>query len=82
MLALDLGVFNRKIHAPSFREAALWSAVWIGLALVLNGVVFHWMGPLKGTEWFHGYVPDKPPPSTHSFVFSGDSLARSLCATC
>jgi tellurite resistance protein TerC len=36
LLALDLGVFHRKAHAVSFREAGLWSAVWIGLALVFN----------------------------------------------
>lgn len=31
MLALDLGVFNRKAHEPTFKEAAIWSAVWVGL---------------------------------------------------
>ncbi|MBK8791835.1 MAG: TerC family protein [Holophaga sp.] len=69
MLALDLGVFNRKIHAPTFREAALWSGVWIALALIFNGVVFHWMGPLKGTEWFTGYVLEKSLSVDNLFVF-------------
>jgi tellurite resistance protein TerC len=36
MLALDLGVFHRKAHEVSFREAATWSAVWVGLALSFN----------------------------------------------
>jgi tellurite resistance protein TerC len=36
LLSLDLGVFHRKAHAVSFREASLWSLVWIGLALVFN----------------------------------------------
>jgi len=36
MLALDLGVFHRKAHEVSFREAATWSAVWIGLAVSFN----------------------------------------------
>ena len=36
LLALDLGVFHRKAHAVSFREASLWSVVWISLALVFN----------------------------------------------
>ena len=31
MLALDLGVFNRKAHAVSMREAGIWTAVWISL---------------------------------------------------
>jgi tellurite resistance protein TerC len=36
LLALDLGVFHRKAHAVSFREASLWSVVWIGLAMAFN----------------------------------------------
>lgn len=35
-LALDLGVFHRKAHEVSFREAATWSGVWVGLALLFN----------------------------------------------
>lgn len=33
LLAIDLGVFNRKGHAVSVREALGWSAVWIPLAI-------------------------------------------------
>jgi tellurite resistance protein TerC len=36
MLALDLGVFNRKAHAVTFREATLWSIVWVVLALIFT----------------------------------------------
>jgi tellurite resistance protein TerC len=36
LLALDLGVFHRKAHAVSFREASIWSVVWISLALIFN----------------------------------------------
>ena len=36
MLALDLGVFHRKAHAVSFKEALIWSGVWVGLALLFN----------------------------------------------
>ncbi len=36
LLALDLGVFHRTAHAVSFREASLWSVVWVALALVFN----------------------------------------------
>src|SRR5512138_2855432 len=36
LLALDLGVFHRKAHAVSFREATVWSVIWIGLALAFN----------------------------------------------
>lgn len=40
MLTLDLGVFHRKAHAVSFREATTWSVVWIGLALVFNALLY------------------------------------------
>ena len=51
LLSLDLGVFHRKAHAVSFRESAIWSAVWIALALLFNlalykGVVAIGAGPL------------------------------------
>jgi tellurite resistance protein TerC len=42
LLALDLGVFHRKAHAVSFREAAIWSAVWVALALVFNFAFWKW----------------------------------------
>ena len=42
MLALDLGVFHRKAHVIGTREAAVWSAIWIGVALLFNlGIYFH-----------------------------------------
>jgi tellurite resistance protein TerC len=40
MLAIDLGVFNRKAHAVSFREAAVWSAVWVTLSLVFSFLLY------------------------------------------
>jgi tellurite resistance protein TerC len=36
LLLLDLGVFHRKAHEVSFREAAIWTTIWISLALVFN----------------------------------------------
>src|SRR5262247_2431050 len=40
LLALDLGVFHRRAHEVSFREAATWSAVWVGLALLFNYLLY------------------------------------------
>jgi tellurite resistance protein TerC len=40
MLALDLGVFHRKVHEVSFKEATIWSLVWISLALIFNGIFY------------------------------------------
>jgi tellurite resistance protein TerC len=42
LLAFDLGVFHRKAHAVSFREAAAWSAVWIALALGFNFLLYRY----------------------------------------
>jgi tellurite resistance protein TerC len=42
LLAADLGVFHRKAHAVSFREAAIWSIVWITLALVFNFLLYQY----------------------------------------
>lgn len=42
MLALDLGVFHKKAHEVSFREASIWTGVWISLALVFNYVFYRY----------------------------------------
>ena len=69
MLALDLGVFNRRVHAPSVREAGIWSAVWITLALIFNGLIWQAEGTQKGLEWFTGYVLEKSLSVDNLFVF-------------
>ena len=69
MLALDLGVFNRRVHAPTMREAGIWSAVWITLALIFNGLIFQAEGPQKGMEWLTGYVLEKSLSVDNLFVF-------------
>src|SRR4030095_5108001 len=42
LLALDLGVFHRKAHAVSFKESAIWSAVWITLALLFDFALYQY----------------------------------------
>lgn len=69
MLAIDLGVFHRKAHAVGFREAATWSAVWIGLALVFNVLVWRWFGPERGMEFLTGYLIEKSLSVDNIFVF-------------
>jgi len=69
MLALDLGVFNRKVHAPSLRESAVWSCVWVCLSLAFNAVVWMSEGAQLGTEWFTGYVLEKSLSVDNLFVF-------------
>jgi tellurite resistance protein TerC len=42
MLALDLGIFHRKAHTVSFKEASIWSVVWVSLALVFNYFLYRY----------------------------------------
>ena len=69
MLALDLGVFHRKAHAVGNREALIWSAVWIALALAFNGAVYYFLGPQKGLEFLTGYVIEKALSVDNIFIF-------------
>jgi tellurite resistance protein TerC len=69
LLAIDLGVFHRRAHAVGVREAALWSAVWIGLALGFNAWVWSAFGPDRGTEFLTGYLIEKALAVDNIFVF-------------
>ena len=69
MLALDLGVFNRKAHVVSFREAITWTVVWVILALVFNGIIYFWRGQQQAMEFFTGYLVEKALSVDNIFVF-------------
>ncbi|MBK7645543.1 MAG: TerC family protein [Planctomycetes bacterium] len=69
MLALDLGVFHRKAHEISLKEAAIWSAVWIGLAALFALGVHAWHGPERALEFVTGYVIEKALSVDNIFVF-------------
>lgn len=68
-LALDLGVFHRKAHKIEIREAAVWSAVWIALAVLFGYFVWRWFGAQRGLEYFTGYVIEKALSIDNLFVF-------------
>jgi tellurite resistance protein TerC len=70
MLALDLGVFHRKAHVVSMREATVWSVVWIGLALLFNLGVWRLLGSQKGVEFLTGYLIEKSLSVDNIFVFA------------
>lgn len=79
MLALDLGVFHRKSHAVSGREALIWSLVWISLALLFNaGLYFYWDRIMPDSSYtnkdaalafFTGYLIEKSLSVDNIFVF-------------
>ncbi len=69
MLALDLGVFNRKSDVISTKQAAIWSAVWVSLSLGFAGIMFAWQGPQRGLEWITGYLIEYSLAVDNIFVF-------------
>lgn len=69
MLALDLGLFNRKAHKISLKEALTWSLVWFTLAMCFNGLIYYWQGHAKALEFFTGYVIEKSLSVDNIFVF-------------
>ena len=70
LLALDLGVFHRKSHVVSIREASIWSAVWIALALLFNLGIYYFRGPDQGLEFLTGYLIEKSLSIDNIFVFA------------
>ena len=69
MLALDLGVFHRKQHTVKVKEALIWSAIWITLALVFNVGIYYTLGQQKALEFLTGYVVEKSLSIDNLFVF-------------
>ncbi|MFA0760968.1 MAG: hypothetical protein HZLCBSQH_001071 [Candidatus Fervidibacterota bacterium] len=70
MLAVDLGVFHRHAHSVSLREAALWSIVWVVMALLFNLVILFWMGKREALEFLTGYLVEKALSADNIFVFA------------
>jgi tellurite resistance protein TerC len=79
LLALDLGVFHRRAHAVSTKEAAIWSGVWISLALLFNCAIYlFWERIVPGDalsngeaalEFLTGYLIEKALSVDNIFVF-------------
>ena len=68
MLALDLGVFHRKAHEVSLKEATVWSVVWISLALVFNAGLWFFRGAEPAVQFFTGYLIEKSLSLDNIFV--------------
>ena len=69
MLALDLGVFNRKAHTVGMKEALLWSAFWVSLALAFGAGVYFYYGHGKAMEFLAGYLIEYSLSIDNLFVF-------------
>ena len=70
MLALDLGVFHRKAHVVSFREAIAWTIAWVTLAALFNMGVWYFAGAQKALEFTTGYVIEYSLSVDNIFVFA------------
>jgi tellurite resistance protein TerC len=78
LLALDLGVFHRKAHEVSFKEAGAWTAVWISLALVFNFFFYQYaawkfspdIAKQLGLEFLTGFVVEKALAVDNIFIFA------------
>ena len=69
LLALDIGVFNRRAHEVKLKEALLWSAFWIIIALIFNIVVYFLKGPESAVQFFTAYLIEKSLSVDNLFVF-------------
>lgn len=69
MLALDLGVFHRQDREVKAKEAAVWTVVWILVALAFGGLLFWWQGSDVALQYLTGYVIEKSLSADNIFVF-------------
>ena len=69
MLLLDLGVFNKKSHAISNKEAIYWTVAWIGLSMLFSGFVYFSVGFEAFTQFQSAYWIEKALSVDNLFVF-------------
>ncbi len=69
MLILDLGVFHRHAHVVSKKEAALWTVLWISLAMLFNAGIYYFYGKERALEFLAGYLIEKSLSVDNIFVF-------------
>lgn len=69
LIAVDLLVFHRRPRHVSLKEAAAWSALWVGLSLTFAVFVFRFMGRTSGLEFLTGYLIEYALSVDNIFVF-------------
>jgi tellurite resistance protein TerC len=69
MLAIDLGVLNRRCQSLPFRTALAWSAVWITLAAAFAGIEFFWHGRAQALQFVTGYIIELSLSADNLFIF-------------
>jgi tellurite resistance protein TerC len=69
MLLVDL-VMHREAHVIGVREAAVWSAIWVAVAVVVGGLIWWYYGSEFGMQYFAGYVIEKSLAVDNVFVWA------------
>ncbi|WP_323959467.1 TerC/Alx family metal homeostasis membrane protein [Arthrobacter sp. JZ12] len=69
LLLFDFFFHVRKAHTPSLKEASVWSAIYVGIALLFGVGVLVFAGPDFGAEYFAGYITEKALSVDNLFVF-------------
>jgi tellurite resistance protein TerC len=69
LLVLDLGVFNRRAHEVSIRQAALWSVFWVSVSIAFNLWILHAHGGEKALQFFTGYIIEQSMSVDNIFIF-------------
>lgn len=69
ILVADLVIFNRRAHVQGVKEAAAWSAVWVGLALGFNACVYYWKGHQAAVEFSTAYLVEQALSVDNLFIF-------------
>lgn len=70
MLMMDLGIFHRKAHVLSLKEATLWSIFWVVVSVLFNILILFWLGEEKALEFLTGYLLEKSLSADNIFVFA------------
>ncbi len=70
MLALDLGVINKKDHVISIKESLVWTAVWVAIALLFNAGIYYYLDHQAASEFLTGYVLEKSLSIDNIFVMT------------
>src|ERR1700719_5402214 len=68
-IALDLGVFNRRLHKVSLREAGFFSLLWVVLSILFGLGILRYSGKQAGLEFFTGYLIEKSLSVDNLFLF-------------
>lgn len=69
ILILDLGVFHRHAHVVSKKEAAMWTVLWVSLAMLFNAGIYYFYGKERALEFLAGYLIEESLSVDNIFVF-------------